>query len=453
MRNEYQTKLFVEEFEKVCKELFSYFHSDLLSKIDLKSGQNYFNPEEEQQRMALIDSSFANNKLTYEDTPLFFSNYVKTEISKQVKTKNQIDFSLPMIYEDKICFIVFFFSTTQYKKYSNQIIFKNVFDVLKRYVKIQWDTNLHFIYSGEIVQTLFKSAIDDIFKNIASDCCKYGGVTLYGQLNSQLYNIVSELSFVRYEKSKSKGLIYFVDSDYTNLINYRFAFDSPIDFSKDKIRLIRKILELSDSKVGIITDTNKMYGIGSIPKECSFNYYKVEFQDDFKWNLYQKNTLNPILEIQNNDLVQKKSLYSKDIFINSALQVFPNEKGKGTIEKIEEAISELVKQEHGTIVVIKRDANQLVHKYADLSLIIKPTPLTKDNIKRLSSIDGAIIMNEKGICYGFGTILDGIDTKNGNPERGSRYNSSQRFFEMNSQNNDLLVLVLSDDGMCEIFKR
>ena len=151
--------------------------------------------------------------------------------------------------------------------------------------------------------------------------------------------------------------------------------------SKDKIRLIRKILELSDSKVGIITDTNKMYGIGSIPKECSFNYYKVEFQDDFKWNLYQKNTLNPILEIQNNDLVQKKSLYSKDIFINSALQVFPNEKGKGTIEKIEEAISELVKQEHGTIVVIKRDANQLVHKYADLSLIIKPTPLTKDNIK------------------------------------------------------------------------
>lgn len=452
MRNEIQTKLFIENFEKVCKELFSYFHSDLFTKIDLKAEQNYFNPNEEQKRMAQMNISLGNVELTYKDTPSFFSDYARTEIRKKINTKNQIDFSPPLMFEDKICFIVFFFSTTHYRKYSNQAIFKSVFNVLKYYLKGQWDTNLNFTYSGEIVQNLLKNAIDDIFKNITSDCCKYGGITLYGQVNSQLYSIVSELSFVRYEKSKSKGIIYFVDSDFISNVNYRFEFNTPIDFSKDKIRLIRKILELSDSKVGIITDTNKMYGIGLIPTHCDFTFYKVEFLDDFKWKLYQKNSINPILEIQNNDLIQKKSLYSKDIFVDSALQVFPNEKGKGTIDKIEEAISELVNQGHGTIVVIKSDADQLIKKYEDLSLIIKPTQLTKDNIKRLSSIDGAIIMNEKGICYGFGAILDGIDTNNGNPERGSRYNSSERFFEMNKKDKDLLVLILSDDGMCEIFK-
>ena len=55
MRNEIQTKLFIENFEKVCKELFSYFHSDLFTKIDLKAEQNYFNPNEEQKRMAQMN--------------------------------------------------------------------------------------------------------------------------------------------------------------------------------------------------------------------------------------------------------------------------------------------------------------------------------------------------------------------------------------------------------------
>ena len=101
MRNEIQTKLFIENFEKVCKELFSYFHSDLFTKIDLKAEQNYFNPNEEQKRMAQMNISLGNVELTYKDTPSFFSDYARTEIRKKINTKNQIDFSPPFIISRK----------------------------------------------------------------------------------------------------------------------------------------------------------------------------------------------------------------------------------------------------------------------------------------------------------------------------------------------------------------
>ena len=113
----------------------------------------------------------------------------------------------------------------------------------------------------------------------------------------------------------------------------------------------------------------------------------------------------------------------------------------------------LVKQEKGTILVIKHDAESFIKKYEDLCMVIDPVKLDEKNVEKLSSIDGAIIMDENCICYGFGAVLDGLDTGFGNRGRGARYNSSERFYNLykNETDTDLMVFILSDDGNYNFF--
>ena len=116
-------------------------------------------------------------------------------------------------------------------------------------------------------------------------------------------------------------------------------------------------------------------------------------------------------------------------------------------------IKSLIKQDKGTILVVLKDAQNYINRYKDLSLLIEPVKLDEKNVEKLSSIDGAIIMDENCICYGFGVVLDGKDTGFGNRARGSRYNSSERFYHYCKEEDsaELFVFILSDDGNWNFF--
>ncbi|MBQ5999500.1 MAG: hypothetical protein IJL70_08540, partial [Treponema sp.] len=79
--------------------------------------------------------------------------------------------------------------------------------------------------------------------------------------------------------------------------------------------------------------------------------------------------------------------------------------------------------------------------------------LDSENVRKLSSIDGAILMDENCICHGFGAVLDGLDSGCGNRARGSRFNSSERFYKLyrNEKDTDFMVFILSDDGNYNFF--
>ena len=76
----------------------------------------------------------------------------------------------------------------------------------------------------------------------------------------------------------------------------------------------------------------------------------------------------------------------------------------------------------------------------------------KKKIKFLIKIDGAVLADQKLNCFSFGVILDGLaNSAIGTPARGSRYNSSYRYWHTrNSEGDKLLVIVISDDGMVDV---
>ena len=84
--------------------------------------------------------------------------------------------------------------------------------------------------------------------------------------------------------------------------------------------------------------------------------------------------------------------------------------------------------------------------------MVNPFSIDANSITKLSSIDGAIMVDECGICYAIGLIFDGMVPANGgDSSRGSRYNSSVRFTEyLKSQGKKVMTIVVSDDGMVDL---
>ena len=77
----------------------------------------------------------------------------------------------------------------------------------------------------------------------------------------------------------------------------------------------------------------------------------------------------------------------------------------------------------------------------------------------MASIDGAILADFEGRCYAFGVILDGEVITPGNPDRGSRLNSTKTYVESKvldktgnrvKNASPFVGVVRSEDGMADI---
>ena len=79
-----------------------------------------------------------------------------------------------------------------------------------------------------------------------------------------------------------------------------------------------------------------------------------------------------------------------------------------------------------------------------------------ENLKRITEIDGAIMIDTSGNCHAYGVILDGMCTPNskGDMARGARFNSTKTYIEGRKlQSGDSwLGIVISEDGMFDLLQ-
>ena len=266
------------------------------------------------------------------------------------------------------------------------------------------------------------------------------------------FNLFEDLTFIansKYEKKIVAGGVIFAESKHPS-INSVFYFEHPHYIGNTK--RIRKYLELTDISKGIylLSDSGNVYGLGSVENydPANENLFKVIFEADGIWSLHhdRSNILNVCRGIPSVP-------YPK--FDEDNLRV-PLKETFGSIDEdnLINCVHSLVCQNKGGILVISEKASDESNRLSNDSTKIQPIQLNPDNIAKLSSIDGAILSDEKGVCYAIGVILDGLATTKGTSTRGARYNSSVRYCEDQiNKNTKIIAVVISDDGMVDILPK
>jgi len=426
-------ELFIMQADKICHEVFELFSDTFFTKIEIKQ--------------------FDNESEGGEINNLFVILKRETLYSELETAGERFSISEVFVSEGKLSFFVIHYNKEERKIFDKyQSFFSKLENNLFEYFIKEYSADNSYFYNGSINSIIVRDSIDSLVTDISRKCCNNNDFSLYDNINLSLKNILGELSTQTYEKNITEGLIYFTSSP--DNADFQFEFNNYEDYGRfdlKNIKLLRKLLELTNTKneIGIISDTNYIYGIGSIKPDR--DYYCITFDGDRKWSVFEKD--NELISIRNNSLIFINSIISKKAFSLYATKIFPEKKDSDDIGAMYNIMKSLIKQKKGTILVIKKNAEEFIKKYQDLCIVITPVKLDEKNVENLSSIDGAIIMDENCICYGFGAVLDGLDTGTGNRARGSRYNSSERFYNLykNENNTDLMVFILSDDGNFNFF--
>ena len=270
---------------------------------------------------------------------------------------------------------------------------------------------------------------------------------------SGAFDALNTLSWKTHEGELAGGEIHFFHWDNWHL-EMLVEFKHPPELHD--IGAARKVIEMAKAKTLLKTDEEGLYlvssdgsinGIGRL-KELEDKYdsydsdlFIVRFTGYYRWELRHKEggvmmevingvpTLpgDPVGKVKFEDHVRRR-------FIKSPPDV--------------EALWNIVKQKHGTMIVISSEAAQEADRLEDQSTVSKkPVSLTEEILLMLTSIDGAVLVDPTGICHAAGVILDGNAVKGkGTRSRGARYNSAIRYIDAAEKKSECLAVVISEDG-------
>lgn len=262
--------------------------------------------------------------------------------------------------------------------------------------------------------------------------------------SATLFAACNIISAARYEGASSLGDMLLSARKHT-AVEAAIVFAHPIELHDH--RGIRKLLELATDGRHLLSDGQTVYGVGTLNASydpSSETVFRVRFTDHHKWELVHDSTTLMVVEYGNPHVPSLPFNVPK--FKRDLPRFFPTIRDKD-IERLCTIVLQACKQRHGTTVVIAADAQREAERLRGQATLIEPTCLTEDTVQMVTSIDGAILLDQQGVCYAIGVILDGMASPKGNPSRGGRYNSAVRYTEANP---GTLSVVVSADATVDI---
>ena len=262
---------------------------------------------------------------------------------------------------------------------------------------------------------------------------------------AELYEILCMLSCASYEKSQNRGRIgIFTPALGKNKSFVRFA--DPIVIRKTNVRIIRKLLELSDrTNTILIAREGMIIGVYAISDPGGkYSGTGILFRGYGRWELFS-GKVGAIIVFDS--VMVKLANQSIDLRIREGFRTAKIRTYNET------AILDMVncarRQSHGTTIIVSEAAVSESERLAeaDRAIRIEPIPVDEKTFLALSAIDGAILIDTSGVCYAIGAILDGVIGKTGNIARGARYNSAITYvdYEAELKNKSVAIIVSADD--------
>ena len=263
-----------------------------------------------------------------------------------------------------------------------------------------------------------------------------------------LFDAFNSISSMKYEGTESVGKIILSILEHSS-IKTMLTFSSPININN--YRAVRKLLEMSEGDICLLYNDQTIYGLGKVigPYDQRLeNIFIVKFIKHQNWVLTHAG--NVLMSVVYGQPALPKPPIEKNDFHIVINNLFKDVETKKT-DKLWEIIEYAIKQKHGTMVVISKDAESESRRLDSQSTAVQPFLLTPDIAELVTAIDGAILINIESICFAIGVILDGLATNKGDPSRGARYNSAVRYVEATKA--PCLAVVVSEDGSIDLIYR
>ena len=262
-----------------------------------------------------------------------------------------------------------------------------------------------------------------------------------GGIGTVLFDILNDVTFLGYERRGAEGRLL-VSASGSLREAADVEFDEPM--SLHDVRLVRKVLELSDESTAVLAVGTKVCGLvmGSAPPDT----IEIRVQGPSRWEARYDGI--ELMRVSNG----RAELPTPQVDPNEFVGIAERTVGDIDVERIWAIIQSAQRARRGITLVISRDAAGEATRLGGQAVPIKPGFLDPVDIARLGRVDGAVILGPDGRCYAFGVILDGKATEShGSPARGSRFNSAIRY--QRTQTPEPLLVVISDDGMVDTIPR
>lgn len=383
------------------------------------------------QRFGATSGRIAQSKLEIEIKSMLKKNNCFDE--ETLFVSNHIDFGP---------FFVFFITKLNSNYYisyrervdvdeSNDNRYKYFLDTIIDNFHDKW---LEFIYYGLNYSTTdYISGSQAIIRASANDMFESRGLP-------QEY-ILTQISNCLYEGCACKGKIVFTD-EIKSVVDLKES----IPIQVENIKKIRKMLEMTNKTTCLVASLiqKNIVGIDSV-KEYP-NSYVIEFIDKNTWNFSYGNI--SILKYIEGKYRLPEMKIDKKILCKRLKEKF----GENYNPDIMKIVDVAVRQKHGTMVIISKEAEEetknIIREGKGIALTkVNLIKVNQDLIYGLCSIDGAIMISPDGCCEGIGLILSNPSGGKGSPDRGARYNSALNYVENHKKS---IAIVVSEDGMVDV---
>lgn len=265
--------------------------------------------------------------------------------------------------------------------------------------------------------------------------------------NEHIFSVCTEISRTHYELAEACGSIMLAPKDVVIEPHaVRFSANPKLG----DVRSTRKLLELTKDGMALHSDSETIFGLCRPPKRLSKSYirFDIEFLGKHKWQISYLG--KPLITVSYGIPRPPSSPFEAAEFADALKKVF-GFKSPRKIERLVEIIQVAMREKKGTLLVFSKKAKDEAKRLSSQSTLIAPIALNKQLLLSLTPIDGALMIDQNGICYSIGTILDGMVTQNGDSGRGARYNSAVKYIDYRKALGETcMAVVVSEDANVDI---
>ncbi len=263
---------------------------------------------------------------------------------------------------------------------------------------------------------------------------------LYGLFES--CNVISSLN---YEKAESQGGMLIARKGHPN-IEAVITLTKPVPLTE--YRAVRKLLQMVGSQQRLVCDGARIFGFGHLHgnyDQGNADLFEVRFTGHYRWELYHAG--HGIVRARYGTPELPLPALNRAKLASDMQRTFKSATPKD-VERLVLFALQACEQRKGALLIISAEAEAEAKRLATEATPIVPVMLTADLIRHLTAIDGALLLDPRGVCHAVGVILDGPAGEYGDPGRGARYNSSLRYL---SGHDDCVAIIVSEDGTAEWF--